>query len=207
MFEVSCVVDQFSGNPLKTKSGIVLATTNPNKVVEIKQIIGDLVEIDTLGGHIGINIPEFGRSLLDNSFTKAAFVYKICGRPALADDSGLFVEALDGEPGVFSSRYGKNDEARISRLLKSLAGKKDRRAAFRVVFVYYYGEGEYRTFEGECVGQIADSARGSAGFGYDPVFIPAGYDRTFAELGPAVKNRISHRARALRKFREFLVGD
>jgi non-canonical purine NTP pyrophosphatase (RdgB/HAM1 family) len=192
---------------LKTKPRIVLATRNPNKIVEIKTLIGDLVEIETLSSHAQIDIPEFGRSLLDNSYTKAAFAYRLCGRPALADDSGLFVEALDGEPGVFSSRYGKNDETRIARLLSNLTGKKERKAAFHVVFVYYYEEGKYKVFKGECVGQIADSARGSAGFGYDPIFIPAGYKKTFAELGPAVKNKISHRARALKKFREFLVGD
>ena len=184
---------------------IVLATRNPNKIVEIKEIIGDLAKIKAINDIVDINIPEFGRTLLENSFAKAVLTYRLCGKPTLADDSGLFVDSLNGEPGIYSSRYGKNDGERIARLLKNLGEVKNRRAAFRVVFVYYYAEGKYETFKGECVGKITDSARGSQGFGYDPVFIPEGYEKTFAELGPSVKNRISHRARALKKFRNFLV--
>jgi len=184
---------------------IVLATRNPNKIVEIKEIIGDLAKIKAVNNIVDIDIPEFGRTLLENSFAKAVLTYRLCGKPTLADDSGLFVDSLNGEPGIYSSRYGKNDGERIARLLKNLGEVKNRRAAFRVVFVYYYAEGKYETFKGECVGKITDSARGSQGFGYDPVFIPEGYEKTFAELGPSVKNRISHRARALKKFRNFLV--
>lgn len=184
---------------------IVLATRNPNKIVEIKEIIGDLAKIKAINDIVDIDIPEFGRTLLENSFAKAVLTYRLCGKPTLADDSGLFVDSLNGEPGIYSSRYGKNDGERIARLLKNLGEVKNRRAAFRVVFVYYYAEGKYETFKGECVGKITDSARGSQGFGYDPVFIPEGYEKTFAELGPSVKNRISHRARALKKFRNFLV--
>jgi len=184
---------------------IVLATRNPNKIVEIKEIIGDLAKIKAVNDIVDIDIPEFGRTLLENSFAKAVLTYRLCGKPTLADDSGLFVDSLNGEPGIYSSRYGKNDGERIARLLKNLGEVKNRRAAFRVVFVYYYAEGKYETFKGECVGKITDSARGSQGFGYDPVFIPEGYEKTFAELGPSVKNRISHRARALKKFRNFLV--
>ena len=186
-------------------SEIILATRNPNKIVEIKEIIGDLVVLKTVSDYVDIEIPEFGRSLLDNSLTKAAFAYRLCHKPTLADDSGLFVDSLAGEPGIYSSRYGKDDRERISRLLRELANKTSRKAAFKVVFVYYYADGKYRVFEDECVGRIAESARGTAGFGYDPVFIPTGYAKTFAELGPSVKNRISHRARALKKFREFLL--
>jgi non-canonical purine NTP pyrophosphatase (RdgB/HAM1 family) len=184
---------------------IVLATRNPNKIVEIKEIIGDLAKIKAINDIVDIDIPEFGRTLLENSFAKAVLTYRLCGKPTLADDSGLFVDSLNGEPGIYSSRYGKNDGERIARLLKNLGEVKNRRAAFRVVFVYYYAEGKYETFKGECVGKITDSARGSQGFGYDPVFIPEGYEKTFAELGPSVKNRISHRARALKKFRNFLI--
>lgn len=188
-----------------TKQEIVLATRNKNKVVEIRAMIGDLVKIQTIADFVKIDIPEFGRSLLENSFAKAAFAFKLCGKPTLADDSGLFVSSLDGEPGIYSSRYGRNDEERITRLLKNMTGAKNRKAAFRVVFVYYYAPGKYEIFEGECVGRIAGAPRGSEGFGYDPVFIPRGHRTTFAELGPATKNRISHRSNALRKFREYLT--
>ena len=188
-----------------TKQEIVLATRNKNKVVEIRAMIGDLVKIQTIADFVKIDIPEFGRSLLENSFAKAAFAFRLCGKPTLADDSGLFVSSLDGEPGIYSSRYGRNDEERITRLLKNMTGAKNRKAAFRVVFVYYYAPGKYEIFEGECVGRIAGAPRGSEGFGYDPVFIPRGHRTTFAELGPATKNRISHRSNALRKFREYLT--
>jgi len=188
-------------------SEIVLATRNPDKIAEIREIVGDLVRLRAVGDYVKVDIPEFGRSLLENSLTKAAFAYRLCNKPALADDSGLFVDCLAGEPGIYSSRYGRNDKERISRLLREIGTEKDRKAAFRVVFVYYYADGKHRVFEGECVGRIADAARGSAGFGYDPVFVPRGYRKTFAELGPTVKNRISHRARALKKFRGFLIKD
>jgi non-canonical purine NTP pyrophosphatase (RdgB/HAM1 family) len=178
-----------------------------NKVVEIEKIIGDLVETQMLSDYVKVDIPEFGRSLLDNSFAKAAFAYRLCGYPSLADDSGLFVDSLSGEPGIYSARYGKTDEERIRRLLANLANEDNRTAAFRVVFVYYFASGKYTIFEGACVGRIARRARGKDGFGYDPVFIPRGYKKTFAELGLSVKNRISHRAEALRKFRKFLIGE
>lgn len=190
---------------ITTKKKIVLATRNKHKVVEIKSMIGDLVKIQTIADFVKIDIPELGESLFENSHAKAKFAYRLCGMPTLADDSGLFVSSLDGEPGIYSSRYGRNDDERITRLLRSLAGKKDRRAAFRVVFVYYYAPGKYDSFEGECVGRIALAARGSDGFGYDPVFVPKGYRKTFAELGRGTKNRISHRSNGLKKFREYLT--
>jgi non-canonical purine NTP pyrophosphatase (RdgB/HAM1 family) len=184
---------------------IILATRNRNKVVEIEKIIGDLVSIQAPSRSLEIDIPECGRSLSENSHAKALFVYRLYGMPTLADDSGLFVDTLDGEPGIYSARYGRNDVERIARLLRNLVDKEDRRAAFRVSFVYYYAQGKYEVFEGECVGEIAYKAKGSGGFGYDPIFIPKGYKKTFAELGPATKNRISHRARALQKFRKYLL--
>jgi len=186
---------------------IVLATRNMNKVVEIEKIIGDLVETEMFGDYVKVDIPEFGRSLFDNSYAKAAFAYRLSGKPSLADDSGLFVDSLGGEPGIYSARYGENDEARIKRLLKNLEHAENRTAAFRVVFVYYFSDGKYSVFEGECAGRIAHRARGRSGFGYDPVFVPDGYKKTFAELGPELKNRISHRAKALQKFREYLLAE
>jgi len=183
---------------------VVLATRNRNKIAEIKDMIGDLVNIIMISDRIQIDIPEIGRSLLENSLAKATFTNRLCRRPVLADDSGLFVDSLDGEPGIYSSRYGKNDEERIARLLKNLDDKKNRRAVFRVVFVYYFEPGKYEVFEGECIGTVSHMPRGREGFGYDPIFIPRGYKKTFAELGPSIKNRISHRARALKKFRAFV---
>jgi len=188
-----------------TQLRIILATRNKNKVVEIQKIIGDLVSIRPLDHSLEIDIPECGRSLLENSHAKALFFYRLYGTPTLADDSGLFVDALDGEPGIYSARYGRTDEERIARLLQNLAGKEHRRAAFRVAFVYYYAQGKHEVFEGECAGEIAHEARGTQGFGYDPIFIPKGYKKTFGELGPTTKNRFSHRARALQKFRKYLL--
>lgn len=183
----------------------MLATRNRHKILEIESIIGDLVKIETLADGLGIEIPECGRSLLENSLAKATFVYRLRGRPTLADDSGLFVEALDGEPGIYSARYGKDDHDRIARLLDNLAGAENRRAAFRAVFVYYHAPGAYESFEGICRGRIAPQPRGANGFGYDPVFIPDGHEKTFAEMDAAVKNRISHRSRALDGFRKYLL--
>lgn len=183
---------------------IVLATKNEHKIKEIKEILGTDIHYQTLSDYFNINIKETGRTLMENSLTKAAFTFKISGKPALADDSGIFVEALNGEPGVFSSRYGIDDKDRITKLLKNLETKKNRKAIFKAVFVYYHALNKYEVFEGECAGEIAYEPRGTAGFGYDPVFIPNGYKKTFAQLGQKVKNRISHRTKALTKFKKYL---
>jgi len=185
-------------------SSLVLATRNEHKIVEIKAMLGSIVDCRTLRDYLNITVKEAGRTLLENSLAKAAFTFKATGQPSLADDSGLFVEALDGEPGVYSSRYGKNDTERISRLLRNLEMKKNRAAAFRAVFVYYFAPQKYEVFRGKCIGEIALEPRGTHGFGYDPIFIPHGYTKTFAELGPDVKNKISHRAKALQEFKKYL---
>jgi XTP/dITP diphosphohydrolase len=183
---------------------IVLATQNQHKIDEIKAILGDDINYQTIGEYLDLQLQEPGRSLRENSFTKAAFSYKVSGRASLADDSGLFVEALGGDPGVYSARYGADDKERIIKLLKNLESKKNRKAKFKAVFVYYYAPGFYEIFEGECIGRITMEPQGTGGFGYDPIFIPKGYNKTFAELGPTVKNQISHRARALEKVRRYL---
>lgn len=141
---------------------------------------------------------------MDNSLLKAQTFFKLTGQPCLAEDSGLFIDALNGAPGLYSSRYGTTDQKRIERVLKELGRVKNRKAKFKVVFVYYYAPGKYKVFTGECPGRIGLRPKGKSGFGYDPIFIPEGYKKTFAELGPAIKNRISHRAQALKKFKEFL---
>jgi len=185
-------------------SSIVLATRNEHKIVEIKAMLGSIVDCRTLRDYLNITVKEAGRTLLENSLAKAAFTFKATGQPSLADDSGLFVEALDGEPGVYSSRYGKNDTERINKLLRNLEMKKNRAAAFRAVFVYYFAPQKYDIFRGKCNGEIALEPRGTHGFGYDPIFIPHGYTKTFSELGPDVKNKISHRAKALQEFKRYL---
>lgn len=186
---------------------LLLATKNPHKLEEIKNILGKDAGINYLSLHDfpGFTIKETGRSLLQNSLLKAEFAFKVSGSPSLADDSGLFIDALDGEPGVFSSRYASTDQARIDRVLKMLRSKADRAAQFRAVFVYYFAPQRYQAFEGMCPGSIALEPRGTNGFGYDPIFIPDGYKKTFAEMRPTTKNRISHRSRALRKFRAYLL--
>jgi XTP/dITP diphosphohydrolase len=185
---------------------LVLATKNAHKVEEIKKIL-NLTGVDyfTLNDFLPIPINESGRTLAENSLIKASFTYKMTDKPSLADDSGLFVDALDGRPGVKSSRYAPDNDERIEMILSEMTGVRDRTAAFRVVFVYYYAPGRFEVFRGECRGRIALAPKGSHGFGYDPVFIPRGYRKTFAELGPAVKNRISHRAVALRKFKKYIT--
>jgi XTP/dITP diphosphohydrolase len=186
---------------------LLLATKNPHKLEEIKSILGKAAGITYLSLHDfpGFAIKETGRSLMQNSLLKAGFAFKISGSPSLADDSGLFIDALDGEPGIFSSRYASTDRARIDKVLKMLRLKVDRTAQFRAVFVYYFAPRQFLAFEGICPGSIALEPRGTNGFGYDPIFIPDGYKKTFAELGPEIKNRISHRARALRKFKAYLL--
>lgn len=182
----------------------VLATRNQHKIKEIKQILGSDFEYQTLSDYIAIQIKEAGRTLLENSLAKAAFTYKVSQLPSLADDSGLFVDALNNEPGIFSARYGANDEQRIARVLQNLEGQNNREASFKAVFVLYFALKTYVSFEGICSGQITHEPRGTHGFGYDPIFVPEGYKKTFAELGASVKNAVSHRARALHKIREYL---
>jgi len=183
---------------------IVLATKNRHKIEEIKACLGIDITYQTLDDYFGFKVKEAGRTLLENSLAKAAFTFRISGKPSLAEDSGLFVEAIHGEPGIYSSRYGKDDNERIQRLLKNLRNEKNRQASFKAVFVFYYALNTYEKFEGTCAGSIAFEPRGIEGFGYDPIFIPHGYTKTFAELGQKVKNRISHRAQALVKFKEYL---
>ncbi len=189
---------------MKSRMSLLLATRNQHKILEIKAILGTDIDYLKIDDYIAIDIREAGRTLAENSLTKARFAFEVTGKPSLADDSGLFITALDNAPGVFSSRYGKDDAGRIRRVLSELSGVQNREAAFRAVFVFYEAPNLYHIFEGECRGKITHEPRGSHGFGYDPIFIPRGYKRTFAQLGQKTKNRISHRARALKKFRRFL---
>lgn len=185
----------------------VFATNNAHKLEEVKAIIGTKIEILGLKD-IGCqaDIPETADTLEGNALLKARFVYNKYGCDCFADDTGLEVEALDGAPGVYSARYageGHNSEANMRKLLHELEGADNRRARFRTVFALILN-GKEHLFEGIVNGQIAPSRRGTAGFGYDPVFIPDGQALTFAEMDSALKNSISHRALAVKKLCKFL---
>ncbi len=188
------------------KPTIVFASNNAHKLEEMRAIFGDKFEIRSLED-IGCNvdIPETSDTLEGNALQKAEFVKKFYGYDCFADDTGLECNALGGEPGVYSARYageGHDSEANMNKLLSELADKSDRSARFRTVIALIY-KGERHTFEGIVEGSIAKERSGNGGFGYDPIFVPDGYDKSFAELGSDIKNTISHRARAVEKLREF----
>lgn len=181
---------------------LLLGTKNPNKIREIKEICAEFlhVELLTFSDYPFSDVLEDGETFEENARKKA---YQICaqtGLPVLAEDSGLEVYALGGAPGVRSARFAgehKDDQANIEKLLALLKDSRDRKACFRCVAVLVWPSGDELLSEGVLTGQIALAPRGTAGFGYDPVFIPDGYTQTLAELGLQIKNTMSHRRRAL----------
>ncbi len=186
---------------------LVFATNNPHKAREIEQILGSGYVIKTLKD-IGCleEIEETEPTLEGNALLKARYVRDRYGYDCFSEDTGLEVEALDGAPGVHTARFAgpeRDPEANIALLLEQLRDKPSRRAQFRTVIAVVQ-EGKETLLEGVCTGKIATEKRGAGGFGYDPVFIPEGFENSFAELGEAVKNRVSHRARAVQKLVEFL---
>lgn len=187
---------------------IVFATNNANKIKEIKGILGDTFLIRSLK-EIGCeeDIPEDQDTLKGNARQKARFIFDLYHIDCFADDTGLEVEALNGAPGVHSARYatqeGHDSVANVNLLLKNLDKCENRKAQFRTVICLII-EGEEFFFEGIVKGHIAREKKGSSGFGYDPVFVPEGYNQSFAELGVDVKNQVSHRARATAKLVSFL---
>lgn len=186
---------------------LVFATNNLHKLEEVRDILGGSFRIASLK-EIGCtdDIPETADTLEGNALQKARYVKDKFGYDCFADDTGLEVEALGGAPGVFSARYagpGHDSEANMQKLLKELERKTNRQAQFRTVVALLL-EGREYTFEGIVRGTILTERRGTAGFGYDPVFVPEGYAETFAEMGSEEKNRISHRARAVQKLADFL---
>lgn len=186
---------------------LVFATNNLHKLEEVRDILGGSFRIASLK-EIGCtdDIPETADTLEGNALQKARYVKEKFGYDCFADDTGLEVEALGGAPGVFSARYagpGHDSEANMQKLLKELERKTNRQAQFRTVVALLL-DGEEYTFEGIVRGTILTERRGTAGFGYDPVFVPEGYAETFAEMGSEEKNRISHRARAVQKLADFL---
>ena len=188
---------------------IVFATNNKNKLAEIRDMLsGSGIEILSLAD-IGCHddIPETSPTIEGNALQKAMYVYDKYNVDCFADDTGLEVRALGGEPGVRSARYaggeGHDSEANMAKLLANLDGKDDRRARFRTVIALVEG-GSSTTFEGTVEGEITTERRGGEGFGYDPIFRPDGHAETFAEMGHEAKNKISHRAKAVAKLVEYL---
>ena len=188
---------------------MVVATNNAHKLKEIAAILGQEIELLSLKDiQCFADIPETADTLEGNARQKAMYIYENYGMDCFADDTGLEVEALGGAPGVFSARYageGHDSEANMQKLLKELAGKENRKAQFRTV-ICLIRNGKEHLFEGIVKGEIIQEKRGGEGFGYDPIFVPEGYDLTFAELGDDVKNTISYRARAVEKLCQFLKG-
>jgi XTP/dITP diphosphohydrolase len=186
---------------------IIFATNNRHKLEEVQHSLGDAFELVTLK-EVGIveDIPETGETLEENASQKSHYVFDRLGEDCFADDTGLEVVALNGAPGVHSARYAsleKSDSKNIDLLLKNLSGKLDRSARFRTVISLILNGQEY-LFEGIVNGRIIEDRRGCDGFGYDPIFVPDGCDRTFAEMSMEEKNQISHRGRAVAKLVEFL---
>ena len=186
---------------------IVFATNNAHKLSEVSAVLGNNFELVTLR-EVGIteDIPETGATLDENASIKARYVYERTGLNCFADDTGLEVEALGGAPGVHSARYatdGHDFAANNRKLLRELEGKVNRKARFRTV-ISLIVDGIERQVEGIVEGEITTSESGAEGFGYDPLFMPEGYDRTFAEMSAEEKNAISHRGRAVAKLVEML---
>ncbi len=197
-------------------TAIILATRNPGKLREIRAILSGLpFRIEGLDAVPGIpeipeipEIEETGETLEENALLKARTVYRLTALPSISDDSGLEVDFLGGAPGVRSARFaGENatyddNNRKLLAMLSGAAGG-ERRARFRCVAAYV-GPGIEHLREGRCDGQIAHGAKGGNGFGYDPLFIPDGYEMTFGEISPEIKNSISHRSRAFRSIGEYL---
>lgn len=189
------------------KRKLVFATNNKHKLEEVSQILGDKIEVLSLQDiNCDVDIPETADTLEGNALLKAEYIYQNYGFNTFADDTGLEIEALNNEPGVFSARYAgeeKSAQANMLKVLEKLEGIENRKAQFRTAISLIL-DGKTYLFEGIIKGTIIKEKRGEAGFGYDPIFMPDGYDKTFAELGNDVKNEISHRALAVNKLNEFL---
>lgn len=186
----------------------VFATNNSHKLEEVTAILGEKVELLSMKDiKCDTDIPETADTLEGNALLKARYIFDNYHLDCFADDTGLEVEALNGAPGVYSARYaggeGHDAQANMLKLLHELEGKKNRKAQFRTAISLILDGKEY-LFEGVIKGEIIKEKRGDSGFGYDPIFKPEGYDRTFAELGNDIKNQISHRALAVQKLCEFL---
>jgi len=186
---------------------LVFATNNKHKLEEVRAILPKDIELISLAEiNCHEDIPETAETLEGNAMQKALFIKEHYGYDCFADDTGLEVEALNNAPGVYSARYAGPEhdaKANMNKLIRELEGKENRNARFRTVIALLLNGKEY-LFDGIINGSIIDHEKGNAGFGYDPIFIPSGYDLTFAEMGNEIKNKISHRALAVRELVNFL---
>ena len=189
---------------------LIFATNNQNKAQEIKSVVGEQYRIITLKeAGIDIDIPEPHDTIIANAIEKAEVIHKLTGKNVFSEDTGLEVEALNGEPGVKSARYAgedKNFQANIDKLLKNLEAFENKRARFKTVICLIL-DGKQHLFEGICEGEIIKDQKGNQGFGYDPVFIPRGSTKTFAEMDMAEKNVYSHRRKATDQLITFLSNN
>ena len=189
---------------------LILASNNAGKLREMRQLLSEMGVKVLSQRETGCDfeVEETGSSFEENAFLKASAVTRATGRAAVADDSGLMVDALGGAPGIYSARFSgshdDSDETRCRYLLQKLEGVSGRRAKFVCCVCCTFPNGDVLRARGECPGEILKEPRGDGGFGYDPIFQPSGYDKSMAELGTDVKNQIAHRGRAVRKFREEL---
>ena len=213
---ISRLYNNSKGNNVIYIMKLVFATNNQHKLAEARQLAGDGIEILSLSDiDCHEELPETCDTIEGNSRQKAEYVYRKYGYPCFSDDTGLFVDALDGAPGVYSARYagpGCNPEDNIRKMLEEMEGKQDRDARFRTVVTLCSpqnsddrsGEPVVHQFEGKVEGRIATEKSGNAGFGYDPIFIPVESGISFADMTAEDKNAISHRGRALKKLFEYL---
>ncbi|OSZ78389.1 non-canonical purine NTP pyrophosphatase, RdgB/HAM1 family [Chitinophagaceae bacterium IBVUCB1] len=184
---------------------LVIASNNKGKIKEIREMIADvnLLSLQDIGFTDEIDEPF--QTFEENALVKASTIYRFCGKNVFADDSGICANALHGEPGVSSAHYSgsRHDEANLHQLLTNLHGKDDRTGYYKAVICLIWDDETY-FFEGICEGTIIEESRGQGGFGYDPIFVPNGYDKTFAELPPHIKNEISHRGKAVAQMVAFI---
>ena len=195
---------------LKIKQ-LIFASHNPGKIAEIKELLAPYgIEVLSAADAGLPDVEETGRTFEENAYIKARAAAQAKHIPCIADDSGLCVDAIGGKPGVYTARYAPNRDFDIGmdKLLKELndTNPQNRAAHFSCVIVIAYPDGAYKAFEGRVDGNIATQKTGEAGFGYDPIFIPTGYTRSFAEFSSEEKNKISHRGRALQKFIDFITA-
>ena len=188
---------------------LVFATHNPGKLQEVREMLApkyDVMGLNDLNDHE--DIVEDAPTLEGNAIIKAQTVWQRHGLPCFSDDTGLEIDALNGAPGVYSARYAgphKNPQDNMDKVLQELAGTENRKAQFRTAVALHW-KGEYKIFEGMIRGTIATERMGEKGFGYDPIFIPEGYQTSFAQMHPSIKNSISHRGRAISALVDFLIA-
>ena len=195
---------------LKIKQ-LIFASHNPGKIAEIKELLAPYgIEVLSAADAGLPDVEETGKTFEENAYIKARAAAQAKHIPCIADDSGLCVDAIGGKPGVYTARYApnRNFDLGMDKLLKELndTNPQNRAAHFSCVIVIAYPDGAYKAFEGRVDGNIATQKTGEAGFGYDPIFIPTGYTRSFAEFSSEEKNKISHRGRALQKFIDFITA-